>query len=104
MLKGDTKWVDLTAEERLFLLAIKTELPRVDGTAVRWDDVEFHSGLGERLMEVAETLRLRGLIQIDFEPVFFQFCGGAVTPELCGIKFRDFMPTDGGSVGSHHSR
>jgi hypothetical protein len=92
VLKYEGQWQALTAEERLFLLAMAHELPQVSGLGVRYDDVMSNAGFDfDKLCEVAYSLERKNLIKVDGgDPIFFAFRGDAVTRSLCLAKFSEY--------------
>ncbi len=91
MLKHEGQWEALTDKERLFLIAMAYELPRISGLDVLHADIAYNAGLDKvEFARVAYTLESKGLIRVDGgHPLMFRFGGDAVTRCLC--------------LGKHHS-
>ncbi len=91
MLKHEGTWQALSPDERLFLLAIAYELPRIHGLQVLWTDVRRNSGIPDSVfMKTAKQLEEKNLLFIDPDPMMFQLCGDAVTWSFTLGKQQDF--------------
>jgi hypothetical protein len=90
MLKNQRLWLELTTEERLFLLAMAHELPKVSGLEILYTDVMKNTGFDNiKLCEIAYRLERKDLIKVYGSPLTFQFRGDAVTRSLCEAKLTD---------------
>lgn len=91
MLKHRDRWQRLTAEEKLFLLAMAFELPSVSGLEVSSIDITDNAGFDyEKLCEIAWILERKKLIRVEVQPLMFKFRGDAITSSLCGAKLAQF--------------
>ncbi len=97
MLTVEGAWEQLSVEERLFLLAVAFELPKISGLSVHASDVADNSGFSfGDLMRVARSLKDKNLIIWVSGPLRFQLCGDATSESLTTGKFESFEKIEKG--------
>lgn len=91
MLKRAGLWQGLSVPERLILLAVSHELPRVSGLGVLGADVASITGFSGAEVEVVSfQLQQKGLLRVDWHPCMLYLSGDALTQDLCGEKLALF--------------
>ena len=91
MLKRAGLWQGLSVPERLVLLAVSHELPRVSGLGVLGADVASITGFSRRFVEEKSVdLEQIGLLRLGWQPHMLYLSGDAVTLDLCGDKLDKF--------------